>query len=695
MRHFISGKKVAVDTEATGLFPWLGDNAFAISFCNEDLEQAYFEWPVEPFTRKVIPNKRELRMVKDFMEDERVAKVFWNANFDVRILEQGHSIQTAGPGGLVSEGGQLHDAMFSAHVCHSLEHNYQLKALSKKYLGIEKLDEQALKKEVITLRRKAKKLKWIIAEDVEADYWLPQAFEKGNALCGNYCRQDTLRTMLMHLFHMEAMRDLKGLETYEIEMTLWNVTYRMQTRGVRVKPKIVEREIIKHEARSKVFHDKLLNYAWDGFNVDSPDQLAKLLYEELDLPILSKTKGGKPSTDMETLIKLVEKHEAVATIIKYRAAEKALATYFYNDRKHGLPDPLTQEMTYALHPEFNQVGPATGRFSCRKPNMQNVANDQVSRSTDAIQARMPFGPRPGYFWYCLDYQNLEVRIFADVAQEKFMLSALNAGKDLHGECANFAWGGKDNPSGIDSAIHALELDGFGHGNNPLVKAEWKRYGVKNTKRLSERDATEIATDWMQRYGWKIVEAEKSLGLKNTRSKAKMALFLKTFGGGWRAAQVLLRSTEKVARKFVQDYDEAFPRIPLFGNECSTLARERGYVLTRFGRRLSINPHKAYRSVNYIVQGSAADLLKRAMLKTNAYLQHLGLDIHLLMCVHDELIFEIKKEDAYIEVLRDLGQIMADHEGAFRIDTPVEIEKVVRYWNKKIKVEKMKGVIYAC
>jgi len=336
--------------------------------------------------------------------------------------------------------------------------------------------------------------------------------------------------------------------------------------------------------------------------------------------------------------------------------------------------------------DFNQVGPRTGRFSCRKPNMQNVANALTTRSPMPIQARTPFVPRPGYVWYAIDYSQLEVRIFADVSQEPSMLEALDSGEDLHDVCTNKAWGGKDNPAAIRAAIHSLEFDGTGDGTK--VKKFWDKEGValRDIPTMEQSAKVYLADKWLAEFDYNIVKAEKSISKKTSRAKAKMILFAKLFGGGPNAIKDLLYCDYHEAAEFLRDYDGAFPEIVQYIRDLSEEASGAGYIMDCFGRRIAVDPDTAYRAVNYKVQGSAASLLKQSMRRTHAYLKKTKLDAHLLLTIHDEIVFEVRKTHAKRNVLQELCRIMEDHGGAFGVPTPVEIDKVTESWNVKKKAK---------
>ena len=728
MKHFIEGDLVAVDTETTGLAAYHNDRPFAFSFCNKVGDTAYFEWPVDPMTRTVQPIRREWKQIKAFMEDDRIQKVFHNAFFDVLMLDV-IGIGTAGPGGLVWEGGAFEETMFMAHVFCSDEVNYRLKRLSKYYVDYDDDDQKALQKIVNKCRRRAKKLAWKIAFNergkavTAADYWLPSALAQHHPelaedldldACKTYAVGDVERTMLLYLFYAKhfgtSERKADAWKTYRREKELWPVTYRMQRRGVSIDRERNEREIKSAEREIAVWQPvvdaeaarqvrkckrKGLDYP-NPFNINSSNHLAWLVFDRMGLEAGDRTASERYKTTLDALYQHVD-NEVVRSLLKYRSAFKALSTFYLNYRWKSVPDHITSGRgVYVLHPSFQQLGTKTARLACRDPNLQNVADAITTRSgaVEPIQARVVFGPRPGYVWYHMDYEQLEVRVFAEVSGEKSMLAALNTGRDIHTECANKAWGGECDTA-IRMAIHSLELDGSGIEEHRIqgVSDAWKRMGIKpahvNNGRLTRANIAHFAAAWLASYGCDIVTAEKSLGKKNSRAQAKMVLFLKMFGGGAHRLALFLKCPDAEAQDFLDGYDRAFPRLPIFQKEMIRRARRDGAIINKFGRRLVVDYDKAYRSVNYMVQGSAAELLKKALLLCDRYLRSTGLDAHPIMTIHDEIVFEFHRKRAYWSVLRRLHDIMSfdAKQDVFKILLPIDIEKCSTRWDvlKTIKL----------
>ena len=181
-----------------------------------------------------------------------------------------------------------------------------------------------------------------------------------------------------------------------------------------------------------------------------------------------------------------------------------------------------------------------------------------------------------------------------------------------------------------------------------------------------------------------MRAEKSLKKSQHRTRAKMVLFLKVFGGGVNAAADLIECSEHVASKLLDDYDAAFPIISKYLQDMIRLARRQGYIVDSFGRRISVDPDAPYRAVNYKVQGGAASFLKDRMIAVDKYLKEVRkkAEGYMVMTIHDELVIEVRREHAFPWFVRKIKRIMEDHTGHFRVDTDVTVARVSRTWADK-------------
>jgi len=660
------GKLVSCDTECTGVNPWKGDRAFAFSFCDSEGNTAYIRWKVDPFTREPIVCLKDLVTLQRFFSDPSITKVFHNAKFDIRMLEQLD----------VTVKGTVHDTIFLIKTLNSLEPSAKLKDLGRKYLDIPAEDQEDLQKATIRARAEAKKLGWQLGVEVAEDYWMAPS-----ALCKKYAVCDAERTMMLFMLMKDQLEEEKLTATYERELALFPVTYTMEGRGVRVDMDVIDSGLHKSKQRSKVLAKKI-HAILGEINLNSPKQLVEAFYSSkkkggLGLPITKYTKTGNPSCDQQALEAM--NHPAANFLLQWKA-EDGLRKFFANYKKLAVFDEAND--CWVIHPSFTQTDTRTFRFSCRQPNLQNVPDADNSRSMVAIQARTPFGPRKGCVWYLYDYKQLEVVVFADCSKEPSLLKAIASGRQIHNETGNRVWGPKNRKLAIRAARHALELDTKQPASSPEVKAAQDEYWDVTPKKTAE--------NWLSDWDWKIVEAEASIGKSNTKTNAKGVTFNKIFGGGVNGLQAFIPVSWEQGMEILDAYDNAYPKITSWIKKKTNKARRLGYTETREGTKLRVDPEKPYKAVNYEVQGSAAELLKAAMIRLNPYLKQLrakGIDIWMILTVHDELVFELPKNVQGKKLQTILKKIKSLMEGPTVLDVPVkvDVEKVEESWAKKTEV----------
>jgi len=666
---------VACDTETTGLNPWLGDRPYAFSFCDCEGRKAFVRGRVDPLTREVSIAKPDWRSMVNFFGDANGVRVFHHAKFDIRMLES-TGIQVRG---------KIEETMFALHALHNMEPSFKLKKLGAKYLDIPDDDEKELRKATAKARLQAKKKGWKIAEKgshgddpIAADYWLAP-----EELLKRYALTDAERTILLWLMADGVLDEEEVRDTYEREMRLFPVTYGAESRGVKIEKAVVDREIVNHESALKKALDELQKWK-PGINLNSPIQLRRFMYQPkekggLGIPPVYDKDTGNETTDAEALQGI--QHPFARLVSRVRAHEKALSSFFLKYRALSIPDPLNPG-GLVLHPDFQQVGPVTGRYSCRQPNLQNVADASgAGFTTEPIQARTPFGPRPGYVWYHFDFSQLELRIFADVAQEPTMLTAIHEGGDIHGNTARKIWGRQRPEAAIKAAVSALGLDGKEAENTPKAIETVKALRSKRPTLKEEG----LAVLWLDQFDWDINKAEASIDKKNSRKKAKIINFLTVYGGWADAVASKLVCTRSEAEELLEEYHATFDRIRPYSEELSSLVYRDGFIRNRFNRKLWVDPDYAYRAVNYMVQGSAADLLKDRMIAVAEYLSKMrarGIDAHLVLTIHDEIVIEIKWGHVFPWFLRRVRRIMEDHGGRFGLPLPVDVARTVTRWNEK-------------
>jgi len=417
---------------------------------------------------------------------------------------------------------------------------------------------------------------------------------------------DRMRVMLELAPRLESELDRLGnAELFrDLEMPLVPVLAEIEIAGVAIDlPYLqqVSRELYEQLQR---LDQEIADVAHGPINVNSPQQLARFLFEDLNLPGGRKTKSGY-STDANVLEGLRDQHPVVAKILEFRQLSKLKGTYV--DALPLLVDPRTKR----VHTSFNQTIAATGRLSSSDPNLQNIP----IRTEVGQKVRRAFVPsRPGDILLSADYSQIELRVLAHMTDDPVLVDAFARGEDIH-------------------ARTAAEV--FGIPQDQVTA---------NQRRLA-----------------KVVNFGLFYGLSD-------------FG----LARDTGMSTEE-ARAFIDAYFRAYNRVREFLEGIKIQAREQGYVETVLHRRRYIqdirSPNRMLRqgaeriAINMPVQGSAADIMKLAMIRLNGYLNEQGLASRMILTVHDELVFEVPPEerDRLIEVVPDL---MAT---AYPLKVPLQVD----------------------
>lgn len=612
MRQFIpEGKLIAVDTETTGLNRWRGCRPFIFSFCNERGVTGHIEFEVDAYTRSVkyTTNTKGFKQLKSFLENPNISKVFHNLKFDVGMCN------SAG----IQVRGVLHENTLAAHNCNSQENNYKLKDLAAKYADFSKDDETELQKAIVKLRNKSKPYGIKIAQGKDAvkqDYWLTQYapqllpeidVERVRFLAVKYARFDAERTMLLWLMYVEQMEKLQVRPSYDFEMQVLEVIRKMENNGAYVDPNRVDSGLEKSAAiiaRNSAIIEK---EGGAGFNPNSGPQKIKYFIEKKGFKALSvTTKTRSPQIDNDFLESIEDKSPMAKAILEHSRAIKAKSTYLENYK-------ISSDTLSRIHPSFKTLT-KTGRLSCTDPNLQNVPVRVPKESAMAL-VRQPFGPEPGCVWYLGDYAQIEARIFADEADEEYMMEACR-GSDVYTDL------------------------------------------VRIIKEVT--------------------------GIEISRQHAKTIFLGKIYGLGKSKLIAQLGCGEDEAQTLIDTFDEMFPRAKAYMKETIREIYSNGYVWTRYGKHLTVDQNFAYKGVNYKIQGNAAGLMKKAMVKCQAYLEEIGYG-KLVLSIHDELIFEFPIDRRPLRVLRHLRSLMEDNEGVYRVPTPVDFKKATLSWTDKIPV----------
>ncbi|MCJ7695616.1 MAG: DNA polymerase I, partial [Anaerolineaceae bacterium] len=394
----------------------------------------------------------------------------------------------------------------------------------------------------------------------------------------------------------------------EIEMPLIPILVEMERNGISLDKEFFNKFSFELDTSLIELEEKIFAFAGENFNLNSTQQLSDILFKRLGLqpPDSSrKTASGFLSTAAGVLEDMSGQHEIIDLILDYRELSKLKSTYV-----DALPLQVNPE-TKRVHTSFNQTGTVTGRLASSDPNLQNIP----TRTEIGRQVRYGFIANPGNLLLAVDYSQIELRIVAHIAQDKAMIDAFLKGQDIHATTA--------------AAINNIALE-----------------------KVS----------------------------KDQRRHAKAINFGLIYG---MSAYGLTRSTDLTlaeAEKFVKDYFEHFPGVKNYLDSIRVLATEQGYVETLLGRRryfpnlksgtnYNLRQREEREAINAPIQGSAADILKLAMLRLPTALLNAKLTAKILLQVHDELILEVPEN----ELNQTAVLVKEVLENAYKLDVPLTTE----------------------
>ena len=406
---------------------------------------------------------------------------------------------------------------------------------------------------------------------------------------------------------MEKIKEYDSVDLFNnIEMPLLEILAEMQYNGMYAD----KEELIAIGEKLKdsldVLTSEIHNLAGEDFNINSTQQLGKILFEKLELPVYKKTKTGY-STDVDILEKLKNKHPIIEKILEYRSLTKLNSTYV-----EGLI-PYINKKTGRIHSYFHQTITATGRISSTEPNLQNIP----TRIELGKQLRKVFKPKDGYVYIDADYSQIELRVLAHISQDENMLHAFLNGEDIHKQAAS------------------------------------KVLGIPIEEVTKEQRSSAKAVNFGIVYGISDFGLSEQLGIP-----------------------------KKEAKKYIDQYLEKYSGIDKFMKDIVEEAKEKGYVETLFHRRryipeLSSNNYMvrqfgARAAMNTPIQGTAADIMKIAMVNLYKELNKANYDAKIVLQVHDELILECKKEDS--EPVQKM--LKTSMESAIKLSIPLQVETEV-------------------
>ncbi len=541
----------AFDTETTSL-DYMQAEIVGVSFSVEPGEAAYV--PVAhnyPGAPEQLDRVWVLEALRPLLEDSAQLKVGQNLKYDMSVLARyGIELQ-----------GIAYDTMLESYVLDSTATRHDMDSLAQKYLGIKtvKYEEVAGKG--------AKRLTFDQVPLEEA---------------GPYAAEDADITLRLHQAIWPKLESEPSLTKLleELEIPLVPVLSRIERTGVRIDAAMLVGQSRELAGRMHDLEQQAYEMAGRPFNMGSPKQIGQIFFEELELPVISKTPKGAPSTAELVLQELADRgHELPALILQHRGLSKLKSTY--TDKLPLMVDSVSGR----VHTSYHQAVAATGRLSSSDPNLQNIP----VRSDDGRRIRQAFIPEHGYRMVAADYSQIELRIIAHLSEDEGLLKAFSEGVDIH---------------------RATAAEVFGVASPDQVT---------NDQRRSAK-----AINFGLIYGMSAFGLAKQLGIPRG-----------------------------VAQEYVDLYFNRYPGVKAFMDRTREDAHGKGYVETVFGRRLylpEINARNGQRraaaertAINAPMQGTASDIIKRAMLAVDGWIQQEFPPLHMIMQVHDELVFEVRED----------------------------------------------------
>ncbi len=536
---------VALDTETTALDP-MAAQLVGLSFCIEPGQAAYLplghHYAGAP---DQLPFDATLAKLKPWLEAAEHAKVGQHLKYDRHIFAN-HGIALAGV---------RDDTLLESYVLES-DQSHELGSLTERHCG----------------------LKTISYDDVTGKgvnrIGFPQvALERAT----EYAAEDADVTLRVHQAlapRLAAEEKLAHLYR-DIELPVAAILFRMERTGVLIDSIALAQQSDALGRRLMEIEAEAHQLAGQPFNLNSPKQLAEILFGKHGLPVVKKTPSGTPSTDEEVLVKLAEDYPLPKRLLEHRTLAKLKGTY--TDKLPKMVNPATGR----VHTSYSQAVAVTGRLASSDPNLQNIP----IRTPEGRRIRAAFVASPGCRLVSADYSQIELRIMAHLSGDKGLLDAFARGEDVHRATAAEVFG-----------ITPLE--------------------VTNEQRRAAK-----AINFGLIYGMSAFGLAKQIDVDRT-----------------------------AAQTYMDRYFARYPGVARYMEETRSAAKEHGYVETVFGRRLWLPDIRSSNvgrrqgaeraAINAPMQGTAADLIKLAMIAVQGWLDQEALHTRLILQVHDELVLEV-------------------------------------------------------
>jgi DNA polymerase I len=559
---------VAIDTETTSLNPMQAELVGISMALQHDMNQPSQQntcvyIPIADHPQQTGLQHTALDMLKSWLENAHFSKVGQNIKYDLHIFKR-YNIDVQG----LNDDTMLASYVLASHYSHNLDD------LARRYL-----QHQSISYESIC----GKGAKQITFDQVDIQTATQYAAEDAD--------------MTLHLHHVLQKKLQKIPELYNvyhtIECPIAHVLLDIERTGI-----VVDKQELNNQSNylAKCIDDlekEAFTLAGKNFNLNSPKQIAEILFNELKLPVVKKTSGGAPSTDEEVLTKLAHDYPLPKLLLEHRSLFKLKTTY--TDKLPVMINAQTQR----VHTSFAQAVAVTGRLSSNEPNLQNIP----IKTIEGRKIRQAFIAKQDACLLSVDYSQIELRIMAHLSQDNALIQAFNTGQDVH----------------IATAKEIFNLA-----------------QIEDVSKEQRRFAKVINFGLI--YGMSAFGVANNLGIET-----------------------------KAAQIYIDTYFERYKGVAAYMQSIKMHAREYGYVETILGRRLYLPDIESSMylkrqaseraAINAPMQGSAADIIKLAMLNVWNYLQQHQLQTRIVLQVHDELILEVPYDELeHIQhVLPDLMQ----------------------------------------
>jgi len=522
---------------------------------------------------------RTLANLKPILEDPKLAKVGQNIKYDWIVLKRsGIDLQ-----------GVIFDTMVASYLLNPTRRAHNLETIAAEYL-----DHKMISYKEVTGGKKG-------FDEVPVEDAVPYA-----------CEDADITLMAYEVLKPKLQKGGFDSLFKEVEMPLIPVLMDMEMSGICVDKDRLEAVSKEFERQLYDIEERIYAIAGERFNIQSHQQLGRILFENLKLPIQKKTKKKTGySTDVQVLTTLSLEHELPALVLQYRSLAKLKSTYA--DALVNLIHPETDR----IHTSYNQTVTATGRLSSSSPNLQNIP----VRTEEGRKIRAAFLPRKGWTLLSADYSQIELRLLAHYSEDPILVEAFEEDRDIHARTA--------------AEVFQL-LPNF---ITPDMRRQAKviNFGII--------------------YGMSPFRLSNELGI-----------------------------SRKMAKTFIEHYFDRYKGVKRFIEETIEEARTAGKVTTLLGRHRRLpdisSKNRTARefaertAVNTPLQGTAADLIKMAMIRIRQAFRQKGLRAKMLLQVHDELVFEVPPDE--LEAVEKL--VTENMEGVYRLRVPLKVDvKTGRNW----------------